>query len=401
MGKQQQLGQFWLAWRTDREEWAICWNDSAAGTRRRKSTGVGDFNNGEAPGEAIEKLAEHFARHGKPEEIDPNAKASVSRLISTWLAKEGINRARAAQYGYAADHLQRWINSQGRLMVSQINPVSTESYIKMRRLEGVTGETIQSELAALSRSLRWGELNGVIPYAPRVARVPATMKSGHKELEYSMEEVAALLEAARSRFDRQHVLLFTLIMLSTHARVEAVLELEADQIKKGRIHFNAPGRAQTSKRRAIVPVAPSLEPWLPREGKVIVYRALRKKPDEHGNEFYERPTSSIKTAFAKTLIDAGLIGDDGKPLGSPNTLRHTIHTYLQTVGVPQAQIDMAAGHSGERGSGRNYTHLRPEYLKDFIAAVEAYWLEMDKLTNAHRSQVGPNVYDLKSGRLVI
>src|SRR3546814_7234963 len=76
-------------------------------------------------------------------------------------------------------------------------------------------------------------------------------------------------------------------------------------------------------------------------------------------------------------------------LGSPNTLRHTLHTYLQTVGVPQAQIDAAAGHSSERGSGRNYTHLRPEYLKDFIEAVEAYWREMDRLTRSeeHTSEL--------------
>src|SRR3546814_10173427 len=76
-------------------------------------------------------------------------------------------------------------------------------------------------------------------------------------------------------------------------------------------------------------------------------------------------------------------------LGSPNTLRHTLHTYLQTVGVPQAQIDAAAGHSSERGSGRNYTHLRPEYLKDFIEAVEAYWREMDRLTKVHRVRPVP------------
>src|SRR3546814_3831930 len=77
-------------------------------------------------------------------------------------------------------------------------------------------------------------------------------------------------------------------------------------------------------------------------------------------------------------------------LGSPNTLRHTLHTYLQTVGVPQAQIDAAAGHSSERGSGRNYTHLRPEYLKDFIDAVEAYWREMDRLTKVHRVRPVPS-----------
>ncbi len=69
--------------------------------------------------------------------------------------------------------------------------------------------------------------------------------------------------------------------------------------------------------------------------------------------------------------------------------------YPHTVGVPQAQIDAAAGHvSDGGGTGKNYTHLRPEYLKGFVAAVEAYWSEMDGLTRVHRSQVGPKVHDL-------
>src|SRR3546814_20588493 len=81
------------------------------------------------------------------------------------------------------------------------------------------------------------------------------------------------------------------------------------------------------------------------------------------------------TLFRSQVDKTGCRGLMWRGLGSPNTLRHTLHTYLQTVGVPQAQIDAAAGHSSERGSGRNYTHLRPEYLKDFIEAVEAYWRE--------------------------
>lgn len=389
----QRLGNFWLAWRTDRGEWAICWNDSAAGTRRRKSTGCRDFNDGNPPSEAQEALAEHFAQHGKPEAIDPNAKASVSRLISTWLAKEGIHRARSAQYGYAVRNIQRWLDTRGPMMVSEVNPVSTADYIHFRAAKGIKGETITSELAALSRSLRWGELNGLLPYAPRIATVPAGLKSGPKELEYSPEQVAALLEASASLMEREHVFLFTMIMLSTHSRVEAVLELFGEQITKGLIYFNAPGRAQTSKRRSIVPVAPSLSPWLPKAGKVIMYRTQRK--DE---SIYERPTYTIRNAFAGCLEDAGIVDHAGKALGSPNTLRHTIHTYLQTAGVPQAQIDAAAGHSSERGSGRNYTHLRPEYLKDFIEAVEAYWSDMDRLTRVHRSHVGPKVIDLSARR---
>lgn len=389
MADQQRLGQFWLAWRTDRGEWAICWNDSRAGTRRRKSTGVRDHNHGDPPAEAVQALAAHFAKHGRPEEIDPNAKASVSRLMSAWLAKEGITKARSAQYAYAVRNLNRWIDERGQMMVSEINPISTADYIEMRRAEGIAGETITSELAALSRAMRWGETNGIIPYAPRVAAVPAKMKSGPKEMEYSPEQVAALLEASQGLVERQHVFLFTMTMLSTHGRVEAVLELFGEQVRKGLIYFNAPGRTQTSKRRSIVPVVPSLAPWLPATGKVIMYRAKRKD-----GTLYERPTYTIKNAFAGCLEEAGI------GFGSPNTLRHTIHTYLQTVGVPQAQIDAAAGHSSERGSGRNYTHLRPEYLKEFVQAVEAYWGDMDKLTRVHRSQVGPKVIDLKTRKSV-
>lgn len=315
--------------------------------------------------------------------------------MSAWLAKEGITKTRAAQYGYAVRNIQRWLDERGPMMVSEVNPVSTADYIAMRLAEGISGETINSELAALSRSMRWGELNGIIPYAPRVATVPAKDRSGPKELEYSPEQVAALLEASQATMERNHVFLFTMIMLSTHGRVEAVLELFGEQIKRGLIYFNAPGRTQTSKRRSIVPVSPSLSPWLPASGKVITYRTKRKD-----GSIYERPTYTIRNAFDGCLVEAGIVDQNGKALGSPNTLRHTIHTYLQTAGVPQAQIDAAAGHSSERGSGRNYTHLRPEYLKDFIDAVEGYWSDMERLTRVHRSQVGPKVIDLGSRRVV-
>jgi hypothetical protein len=78
--------------------------------------------------------------------------------------------------------------------------------------------------------------------------------------------------------------------------------------------------------------------------------------------------------------------------GSPNTLRHTISTHLHAYGVPEAQIDMAAGHAGEGTNKRNYRHLRPEYLKEFIEGVEAFWREVGKYTTAHlRSQCDPNV----------
>lgn len=392
--KQYRLGEFWLAWRTDRQEWAICWNDPVARTRRRKSTGVSDYNGNVAPVEAQQALAEHFHRHGQPEAVDPNQRQSVPLVLASWLSKEGSHKARAQQYAYAVGHLQRWIDGMGGLTVASITPERVKSYIAMRRGEGVTGETIQGELAALSRSLKWGAVNGVIPYAPHVPRVEAEMKSGPKEIEYSKEQVAALLEAAASRVDRIHVQLFTVIMLSTHARVEAVLELDASQIRDGLIYFNAPDRKQTIKKRAIVPIVPTLANILPDSGKVIRQWNAKKDGSITGRDVF-----SIRKAFANCLVDAG-ITKDGEPWGSPNSLRHTIHTQLQRVGVPQAQIDTAAGHATDGGrTGRNYTHLRPEYLKEFCEAVESYWADLDRLTKVHRrSLVGPNLYDHISGK---
>lgn len=392
--KQYRLGEFWLAWRTDRQEWAICWNDSAARTRRRISTGCGDYNDNSAPVEAQEALAKHFHAYGQPEAIDPNQRQSVSVVLTTWLAKEAARKARAQQYAYAVAHLQRWLDRMGGLTVAALTPERVQSYIDNRRSEGVTGETIQGELAALSRSLKWADLNGMIPYAPRIPRVPAELKSGPKEVEYSKEQIAALLEAAASRVDRIHVQLFAMIMLSTHARVEAVLELDASQIRDGLIYFNAPSRAQTIKKRAIVPVTPTLAKLLPTSGKVIQQWNARKDGSITGRDVF-----SIRKSFANCLIDAG-ITKNGKPWGSPNSLRHTIHTQLQRVGVPQAQIDTAAGHATDGGrTGRNYTHLRPEYLKEFCEAIEAYWADLDRLTQVHRrSLIGPNLYDHVTGK---
>lgn len=386
MAGTQRLGQFWLAWRTDRGEWAVCWNDAAAGTRRRKSTGVRSFNDGHPPSEAIEKLVEHHRRHGRAEAIDPRAKESVSLVLATWLAHDGINRARAEQYGYAVRHLERWFAERGPMMVDEVTTPATRDYIDFRLAQGVKGETIAGELATLQRALNWAEAEGVIPDRKKVATVPSQLRSGPKETEYSPQQVAALLDAATGRFDRLHVATFAMVMLSTHARVEAVLEADAGQVRNGLLYTNAPGRQQTTKRRAVVPVVPTLAPWLPASGKLIVARSLRKD-----GSVAERPTRSIKTAFAGCLEHAGIAA------GSPNTLRHTIHTYLQTRGVPQAQIDAAAGHSSERGSGRNYTHLRPDYLREFAAAVEDYWRELDRFTAAHRSQLGPKDFDSKTG----
>jgi integrase len=399
-----QIGQFWLDYREERDDWAAAWYDRTARTRRRKSLGIGGGDKDNPPDAAKAALAAHYASHSNPVEAEKPADARLSPILTRWLNEKAAKLARAEADSYAIAHWQTFLDAEraaGRLSdpitVADVKQQLVQRYIKHRLDAGRSGETVNGEVSSLRRALNWALKSEIITAAPFVPTVDKLDRSGAREIEYSMEQVAAILEAAARLPERHHVRLFTILSLSTHGRTEAILELHAHQIKKGLIYFNAPGRRQTTKRRSTVPIAPTLKPWLEGiEGKVIRYRAPIKESrwkNPKVPEYFERDCHDIGRAFNACLIEAGIYRMDGdvkKGIGTPNTLRHTIHTYLQTVGVPQAQIDAAAGHSSEQGSGRNYTHLRPEYLREFIEAVEAYWADMRTLTSAHlRTQCGP------------
>jgi hypothetical protein len=234
---------------------------------------------------------------------------------------------------------------------------------------------------------------------------------------YSPQQVAAILDAAWATPERRHVHLYVMIHLGTHRRSEAILELDANQVRDDRIYFNAQGREQTRKRRSVVPIAPTLRPWLEGlDGKLIRYRTVTSLATRQagGPEWFERETTDIGRAFEACLVAAHEAKPHlelARPAGGccrqardaatppqarrkrdspqdrryrdPNTLRHTIHTWHQRHGVPQAQIGAAAGYSSERGSGANYTHLRPEYLSELVASTEAFWEAVGEHTSAH------------------
>ena len=165
----------------------------------------------------------------------------------------------------AADCIRHWLEffelerKAGRITrgpyVSDVKRTLCERYVKWRRAQPgrvagtrVSGATVSRELAALRASLRWAWQNEVIASAPFVPDVEDKDKAAPKELVYSPEQVARLLEAAWRLEERRHVHLFIMIMLSTHGRGDAVLELDAeDQIRDGLIHFLRPGATQTKK----------------------------------------------------------------------------------------------------------------------------------------------------------
>ncbi|MEA3044523.1 MAG: hypothetical protein QOH47_2361 [Sphingomonadales bacterium] len=424
-GQRFELGRFWLWYRPDRDDWNICWLDSRV--VRRKATGVG--GGGDYPPEgAREALADHWAADRAealkvaPAVALPPGEVLVPDLVALWLEQHVAGLDAPERYLDSVAVWERFwsmLAADGLLpdplTVSAITGPLVDRFIAFRGAEGAAPPTISRDIAALRGPIRWGLDNNRLAAAPKIKDVKGRKRI--KALEWSPEQVAALLEAAAATPDRAHVHLYAMIMLSTHARSEAVLELNAEtQIGRGQIDFLRPGEEQTRKRRAIVPICPTLAPWLAGvRGKVIRYRvptSARTRADG-GEEWFERPTSDIGNAFAGVLLaahelrpDLGFarqMSDESgqlewlpprpklgettrraklRPIGTPNTLRHTIHTWHKRQGVPDAQIDAAAGHS-EEGTGASYTHLRPEYLREFIASTEAFWEAVGEFTDAH------------------
>jgi hypothetical protein len=278
------LGPFWLWYRRDRDDWNICWLDGRV--TRRASTGIGG-DTGNPPEDAKLALIDHWTGwKAKAEAIEPSGplppgEVLVADLTAAWLEEHVAHLDAPERYLDSVDMLERfWAELRGQRLlpepftVSKVSNALVDQFIAWRGAQGVSAPTISRDLAALRGPINWGLKAdiGRLTSAPRVKDVKGRTKP--KDLEWSPEQVAALLEAARASVEREHVHLFTMIMLSTHARSEATLELDADtQIKRGMIHFLRPGEDQTRKRRTIVLICPTLAPWLEGvAGKVIRYR---------------------------------------------------------------------------------------------------------------------------------
>jgi integrase len=252
-------------------------------------------------------------------------------------------------------------------------------------MAGVGGHTLSRDLAAIRGALSWAWKHQLIDHPPFIADVPAHLKAPPRDRVLSFDELARILDACVARPDREHLLRFIVIELGTAGRPQAVLELTDANIDLGRglIDPNQPGQLHLRKRRAIVPIAKAVRPWVEGiEGKIIKYRAPIKKRRTlraTGRTHLERATVSIKTAWNAACAEAGVVG------ATPKTLRHTMLTWLAERGVPYEQRQMLAGHSARGTTARNYEHLSPGYLRSAVAEIDRFFSQLRKRTRALES----------------
>jgi hypothetical protein len=112
--------------------------------------------------------------------------------------------------------------------------------------------------------LNWAWKNQGLEHAPFIADVPPHQNAPARDRVLAFEEIAAILDQCTGLPEREHLIRFTVVELGTAGRPDAVLELTDKNIdlKLGLIDPNHEGKVHARKRRAIVPIAHHVLPWV-------------------------------------------------------------------------------------------------------------------------------------------
>lgn len=237
----------------------------------------------------------------------------------------------------------------GAFRPDQVSVQDCKDYIADRRRSGIQDGTIWTQLGKLRTCLNWAEKTGLIDKAPYIER---PSKPAPKERYLKRHEIAKLLAVDCA----PHIKLATRLMLSTAARVTAVLELTWDRVDFDRRQINLRTGESQRKGRAIVPMTESLQ--------IALQEARKAALSDYVVEWAGGPVKSIKKGFKAAAVAAGL------PDVSPHVLRHTAAVHMAEAGTPMDEIAQFLGHSNSRITASVYARYSPEHLRKAANALE-------------------------------
>ncbi len=256
----------------------------------------------------------------------------------------------------ALKHMTVFLDLTGLELVSEFTLDVQRRYMDWRfdtiRREGHAGSnaTINRELGVVKAAMRSAWKRGHLATVPHVELLPSPPP---RDRFLRVPEVRRLLEAC----ERDHLRLYVMLALHTLQRPIGIFGLRVEQVdlEWGRIDFLPAGSIQSNKRRPVVPITPSLRPYLE--------TAIASSESGFVVEYLGRPVNSIKYSFRRACKRAGL--EDV----TPYTLRHTGATLMAAAGVPLRQIAGMLGHTETRTT-EIYAKHHPDFLRTAAEMIE-------------------------------
>lgn len=299
--------------------------------RRRISTGTADLGHARAIADQI-----FYKLNAPPSE----------RISDLWRLYLADRRKDGKDVTRQENAWKRLEPEFGDRMGTDVNKDDCRAYAKLRQRHGAAPGTVRTELEYLRACLN-------LRYGRGHNRVWLPAGSVPRDRYLSKDEVEQLLR----HVDTPHVRLFIILAITTGARMGALLDLRWDQVdfKHRRVDFNAPGREQTNKRRAVVP--------LNDRAYEALEEAARGALTDYVIEWNGERVKSIKKAIRMAAKRSGVAC-------SPHVFRHTAGVWTAQADVPMQKISQFLGHTSTRVTERAYARYSPSFMKDAAAALE-------------------------------
>lgn len=238
----------------------------------------------------------------------------------------------------------------GHLRPDQVTLATCNSYAAARIKAGKSAGTAHTELGHLRSTLTWAAKIGAIDRAPHIFR---PHKPAPKDRYLNHAEIDRLIAAECE----PHVKLAIVLMLTTAARMGAVLDLTWDRVdmERGQIDLRIQAMGPR-KGRAVVPINPTL--------RAALATAKEAAISDYVIEWAGDPVKSIRRGFDRAAKDARLDG-----IG-PHTLRHTAAVHMAAAGIPLHKISQFLGHSNTTITERVYSRFAPDHMHDAAAVLD-------------------------------
>lgn len=350
----------WIGAATGSSSLYECWYDPKAQRTKRRSLDTADR------AEAEKRLIENVLAADRPHDAEPQD-VQIAVLLAIYLDEHGNHIASAEQQGIAAKILTAF---HGADMIGDLSKSRQRAFIAhCRQHLGHSDGYISRTLSVLRAALRHAWKAEYLRSPPFIFDVGSFPAAGETAGELEAAEYAPTLDQAAAFFDAiksDHVFMFAMIALCTGARPGAVLELTRFQRDREHrlIRLLPPGRRQTIKRRAVVPEAAALGPWLD----------AAEKATRHENyvHYHGAAMSSIKTAHGLAAEAAGLPSQL-----TPKCWRHLVAKELRRRGVDSWEVQGFLGHRPrETKTTERYAIYAPDYLGAARQAVDELVLDI-------------------------
>lgn len=279
-------------------------------------------------------------------ETTQTSSVTVAQLWAAYQTDLGTRR----QAGKVAQTGRNVLPVFGHLSPNQITPEDCRAYIARRSADGRKPATIRTELGCLRAALAWASRRRLIDRAPAIDLPPA---SPPRDRYLTRDEVSALMDAAGD----PHIRLAILLMLTTAARIGALLELTWTRVDLDRRMIRlATTEVGPRKGRATVPINDSL--------MAALQFARTAALSEFVIEWGGRRVYSIKTGFNAAVKRAGIAHC------TPHDLRRTAGRFMAEAGVPIDEIATYLGHTNPNVTRSTYAQFSPDHLRRAAGALE-------------------------------